>query len=514
MLSLFNVAGGLKRSYGALRQAKTLEPNWWANYRNSGADLSFFREQAYINGEWRDGKDQFEVRDPATDEVIGKMADLGVEDTREAIEAAKRAFPVWSSKTAAERSGALRQMFQLMIDNSEQLAHIITAECGKTLAESRVEVVYGASFIEWFAEEAKRVYGDIIPSKSHSQRLLTMKEPVGVTAMINPWNFPNAMIARKLGPCLAAGCTAIIRPSGETPYSAIAFAEMAERVGIPKGVVNVVPSRPDSLDAGIEICENRDVRKVSFTGSTAVGKLIAKQCAGTVKRICLELGGNAPFIVFDDADIDAAIQGALASKFRNAGQTCVCANRFFVQEGVYEEFVSKLVQKIGDFSIGHGFQDGVQLGPLTTRKGTNNVLGLLDDALAKGGELVCGSDESFKNFVEPSVVVNASADMRAFKEEIFGPLVPIVRFSSDEEVIEMANNVPVGLASYFYSRDLSRVWRTAERLEYGMVGVNSGLITTEVAPLGGVKESGIGREGSKYGLDEYTQIKYVMMGGI
>jgi len=514
MRTLLNTSGQCRRSFGSLAQVQTLKPNLWANYRKSGKDLSLFREQAYINGEWRDGKDQFEVRDPATDEVLGKMADLGIEETREAIDAAEKAFPAWSSKPAAERSSVLKKMFDLMNQNSEQLAHIMTAECGKPLVESRGEVVYGASFLEWFAEEAKRVYGDIIPSKNPSQRILTLKQPIGVTAMITPWNFPNAMIARKLGPCLAAGCTAIIRPSGETPYSAVAFAELAERVGIPKGVVNIIPSRPGSYETGNEICENPTIRKVSFTGSTGVGKQLAKICAGTVKRMSLELGGNAPFIVFDDADIDAAVEGAIASKFRNAGQTCVCANRFFVQEGVFDEFVSKFTRRVSQFRLGHGFQDGVQIGPLISKKGKSDVLGIVDEAVVDGGELVCGSTESFNNFVEPCIIVNANVEMRACREEIFGPVAPILKFSSDDEVIKMANDVPVGLASYFYARDLSRVWRMSEQLEYGMVGINTGIISTEVAPFGGVKESGIGREGSKYGLDEYTQLKYMMMGGI
>jgi len=514
MRSLLKPSGHCRRSFGMLAQAQVLKPNIWSDYRKSGADLSFFREQAYINGEWREGKDQFEVRDPATNEVLGKMADLGIEETREAMDAAEKAFPAWSKKPAAERSNMLRKMFDLMNQNSEQLAHIMTAECGKPLVESRGEVVYGASFLEWFAEEAKRVYGDIIPSKNPTQRIMTLKQPIGVTAMITPWNFPNAMIARKLGPCLAAGCTAVIRPSGETPYSAVAFAELAERVGIPKGVVNIITSKPGSYATGNEICENPTVRKVSFTGSTGVGKQLAKMCANTVKRMSLELGGNAPFIVFDDADIDAAVEGAIASKFRNAGQTCVCANRFFVQKGVHDEFVSKFVKRVEQLRLGHGFQDGVQIGPLISKKGKNDVLGLLDEALAQGGQLACGSTESFNNFLEPSVVVNANIEMKVFREEIFGPVAPIVKFDGDDEVIDMANDVPVGLASYFYSKDLSRVFRTSERLEYGMVGVNTGIISTEVAPFGGVKESGIGREGSKYGLDEYTQLKYMLVGGI
>jgi len=475
------------------------------------------REQAYIDGAWVDAPDGacFDVTNPADGAVVARVPEMGVDGARRAIEAAHAAWPAWRAKTAKERAALLRRWFDLMLQHKDDLAAIMTAEQGKPLAESAGEVAYGASFIEWFAEEGKRIYGDVIPPHLPDRRILTIKQGVGVVAMITPWNFPNAMITRKAGPALAAGCPVVAKPASETPLSALALAALAGEAGIPAGVFNVVTTR-DARAVGHELTENALVRKFSFTGSTEVGKALIRQCASTVKRVSMELGGNAPFIVFDDADVDAAVKGALASKYRNAGQTCVCANRLYVQAGVYEEFVDKFTRAVGALRVGRGEEDGVEIGPMISEDAIAKVEQLLDDARVKGAEVVAGGHRHARGglFYEPTVVGGATADMAFAREEIFGPVAPVFRFEREDEVIDLANATEFGLAAYFYARDLGRVFRVAEALEYGMVCVNDGILSTEIAPFGGVKESGMGREGSKYGIDEYVEIKYITLAGI
>jgi len=481
-------------------------------------DPSLFRQQAYVDGAWvdADSRGTVDVGDPATGLKIGTVPDMGAAETRRAIEAANRAWPEWRAKTGKERSAILRKWFDLMMANQDDLGAIMTAEQGKPLAEAKGEIAYGASFVEWFAEEAKRVYGDIIPNHAPGKRILVLKQPVGVVGSITPWNFPNAMITRKCAPALAVGCPVVIKPAKMTPYSALALAELAERAGFPKGVFNVVIGKSASA-IGTELATNPIVRKIGFTGSTPIGKQLMAQAAGTVKKISLELGGNAPMIIFDDADIEAAVQGTIASKFRNAGQTCVCANRIFVQDGVYDRFSEALSAAVAEMKQGGGFEDGVVLGPLIEGPAVDKVEEHVQDAVAKGAKIAFGGQrlaDMGANFYKPTVLTGATPDMKIFREETFGPVAPLFRFQDEAEVIKLANDTEYGLASYFYARDLGRVWRVAEALEYGMVGVNDGAISTEVAPFGGMKESGLGREGSKYGADEFVEIKYVLMSGI
>jgi len=478
---------------------------------------SLLREQAYIDGAWVAAADggTFPVTNPADGSLVANVPQLGVPETKAAIEAANAAWPAWRSKTAKERAAILRRWYDLVVANKDDLAAIMTAEQGKPLAESAGEVMYGASFIEWFAEEAKRVYGDVIPTHLPDRRILTIKQSVGVVAAVTPWNFPNAMITRKAGPAMAAGCPVVIKPASETPLSALALAVLAEEAGVPAGVFNVITTT-DSRATGKELTESPLVRKFSFTGSTEVGKTLIRQCASTVKKVSMELGGNAPFIVFDDADVDAAVQGAIISKYRNAGQTCVCANRVYVQEGVYDEFVEKFTAAVQKLKVGRGEEDGVNIGPMISKSAIDKVEELMADAKAKGASVVeGGAGHSLGGlFYQPTVVSGVTADMAFAREEIFGPVAPIFKFKTEQEVIVLANATEFGLASYFYARDLGRVFRVAEELEYGMVCVNDGILSTEVAPFGGVKESGIGREGSKYGIDEYMEIKYITLAGI
>jgi succinate-semialdehyde dehydrogenase / glutarate-semialdehyde dehydrogenase len=449
---------------------------------------------------------------PATGAVLGTVPKLGGDEARRAIEAAERAWPTWRTKTAKERATILRKWYDLMMANQEDLAQILTAEQGKPLAEARGEIAYGASFIEWFAEEGKRAYGDIIPQHQADKRVLVIKQPIGVSALITPWNFPNAMITRKAGPALAAGCTVVIKPAGQTPYSALAMAELGERAGIPKGVLNVITG--DSKAIGGELCANPKVRKLSFTGSTETGRILMKQCSDTIKKLSLELGGNAPFIVFDDADLDAAVEGALASKYRNAGQTCVCANRIYVQDGVYDAFATKLTEKVKGFKVGAGTEPGVVIGPLIDENGVKKVEQHVADAVGKGAKVVLGGKRLNGLFFQPTVLTNVTPEMLVSHEETFGPVAPLIRFKTEEEVIRLANDTEFGLSGYFYSRDVGRIFRVAEAMETGIVGANVGIISTEIAPFGGVKQSGLGREGSKYGLEEYLEVKYILVGGI
>jgi succinate-semialdehyde dehydrogenase/glutarate-semialdehyde dehydrogenase len=479
-------------------------------------DGALFRQQCYIDGKWVDADSgaTIAVTNPATDEMLGSIPKLGRDETARAVQAAERALPAWRAKTAKERSNILRKWFNLMMENQSDLATLMTLEQGKPLAEATGEIAYGASFIEWFAEEGKRVYGDTIPGHQADKRIVVIKQPIGVVAAITPWNFPNAMITRKAGPALAAGCTIVIKPATQTPYSALALAELAERAGIPAGVLNIVTG--SARDIGGELTSNPVVRKLSFTGSTEVGKLLMEQCAGTVKKMSLELGGNAPFLVFDDADLDAAVEGAMMSKFRNTGQTCVCANRILVQDGVYEAFAAKLAEAVKGLKVGFGLEDGVNQGPLIDVAGLEKVEEHVTDAVEKGARVAVGGarHERGGTFYQPTVLVNVTTDMKVTREETFGPVAPLFRFKTEEEAIAMANDTEFGLAGYFYARDLGRVWRVAEGLETGIVGINTGIISTEVAPFGGVKESGIGREGSKYGIDEFLEIKYLCMGGV
>ena len=479
-------------------------------------DAGLLRQQAYLNGEWSDADNgaTLTVTNPATGEQLGTVPLMGAVETRRAIAAANAAWPVWRKKTAKERAAILRKWNDLILENADDLALLMTAEQGKPLAESKGEVSYGASFIEWFGEEAKRIAGETLASPWPDRRLLVTREPIGVCAAITPWNFPIAMITRKAGPALAAGCPMVLKPAEATPFSALALAVLAERAGVPPGVFSVVTGKPQEI--GGEMSSNPLVRKLTFTGSTAVGRLLMQQCAPTIKKLSLELGGNAPFIVFDDADIDAAVEGALASKYRNAGQTCVCANRLYVQDGVYDQFADKLVAAVRKLKVGNGVEAGVTQGPLIDDKAVKKVEQHVADAVAKGGRLLLGGKRHAlgHSFFEPTVIADASADMLVAGEETFGPLAPLFRFRTDEEVVALANSTEFGLAAYFYSRDVGRIWRVAEGLESGMVGVNTGLISNEIAPFGGVKQSGIGREGSTHGLDEFLVIKYICLGGI
>ncbi|MDX1486204.1 MAG: NADP-dependent succinate-semialdehyde dehydrogenase [Alphaproteobacteria bacterium] len=479
-------------------------------------DASLFREQCYVNGAWLDAEDGevIEVNNPATGEVVGTVPSLKQAETRAAIEAANAAWDDWRKKTGKERCNILRKWYNLMMENQEDLAILMTTEQGKPLAESRGEIAYAASFIEWFGEEAKRIYGDVINHPLPGKRIVVLKQPIGVVASITPWNFPAAMITRKCAPALAAGCPVVIRPASQTPFSALALAELADRAGIPKGVLNVITG-PASVQ-GKELTGNPIVRKLSFTGSTEVGKKLMEQCAGTVKKVSLELGGNAPFIVFDDADLDAAVQGAMMSKYRNTGQTCVCANRILVQDKVYDKFAEKLAKAARELKVSNGLEDGAQQGPLIDMRAVEKVEEHIKDATSKGAKIAAGGKRHSLGgtFFEPTVLTDVTTDMLVTNDETFGPVAPLFRFKDEDEAIQLANNTQYGLASYFYARDLGRVWRVAEALEYGIVGINEGIISNEVAPFGGIKESGIGREGSKYGVDDFVEIKYLCMGGI
>ena len=479
-------------------------------------DKRLFRQQCYIDGAWADAAsgETIEVNNPSDDTIIGTMPKMGRGETAGAIEAANAAYPGWRAKTAKERAAILRKWHDLMLENSDDLAAIMTTEQGKPITESRGEVVYSAAFIEWFAEEGKRIYGDIIPQHAPGKRIVVTKEPVGVVVSITPWNFPSAMITRKVAPALAAGCTVVAKPASQTPFSATALAELAERAGMPAGVFNVVTGNASEI--GAEMTSNPIVRKLSFTGSTETGKYLMRQCAGTVKKVSLELGGNAPFIVFDDADLDAAIVGAMASKFRNAGQTCVCANRFLVHDGVYDEFSEKLAAAASKLVVGDGLKGESDQGPLIDMKAVEKVEDHIEDALAKGARTLTGGKrhELGGTFFEPTVLADVDTQMKVAREETFGPVAPLFKFSTEAEAIELANDTEFGLCAYFYSRDIGRIWRVAEALEYGIVGINEGIISTEVAPFGGMKESGVGREGAHHGLDEYLEVKYLCMGGV
>lgn len=479
-------------------------------------DSGLIRDQAYINGEWRaaaDG-DKFSVENPYDGAELARVARCGTLEANAAVEAAAAALSSWQARPAKERSALLRAWFEQINAHQQDLALLLSSEQGKPLAEALGEIAYGASYIEWFAEEAKRVYGDTIPAPSADKRIVCVKQPVGVVACITPWNFPNAMLTRKIAPALAAGCVVVCKPANETPLSALALAELAERAGIPAGVINILCGHTEQI--GQVLTTHPLVRKLSFTGSTKVGKQLMAACASTVKRTSMELGGNAPFIVFDDADPDAAVEGAMVSKFRNAGQTCVCANRFLVQSGIHDAFVDKLKQKVAELTLGRGIDKDVTVGPLISATAVNNVKSLIQDARHKGAQehRCCDSDVDTERFVEPTIITAANTEMRVHQEEIFGPIAPIFSFETEEEAIALANDTSVGLAAYFYSRDIGRCWRVGSALEYGIVGINEGLISNEMAPFGGVKESGQGREGSKYGLDDYLEIKYLCMGGI
>ncbi|WP_147205594.1 NAD-dependent succinate-semialdehyde dehydrogenase [Segetibacter aerophilus] len=476
---------------------------------------NLLKTEAYVDGRWvtaGSGK-TFNVNNPATGELIASVPDMNREDVRAAIDAAHDAWQPYRELSAKDRSVLLRKWYTLILENKDELANLMTIESGKVLKESIGEVEYGASFIEWFAEEAKRTYGDVIPAPTNDKRIVVIKQSIGVVAALTPWNFPLAMITRKVAPALAAGSPVVVKPPSETPLTALALAELAERAGFPRGVYNTIATT-ESSEVGKELCENRKVRKLSFTGSTQVGKILMSQCSSTLKKMSLELGGNAPFIVFDDADIDAAVKGAIASKFRNSGQTCVCVNRFFAQDKIYEEFVSKLTAAVAALKIGNGLDPGVQVGPLISEKGLNKVKQYVEDAVAKGAAVRGGGKEMGGLYYQPTVLANATADMIIAQEEVFGPVAPVFKFSSEEEVIKMANDTEYGLAAYFYTKDVSRCWRVAEALECGMVGINEGLISNAAAPFGGVKQSGIGREGSKYGMDYFMELKYICFGNI
>ncbi len=479
-------------------------------------DKGLLRTGAFVAGAWTtaDGGETFDVRNPATGELVAAVARCGAAETRRAIEAAESAQVDWRARTAKERAVVLRRLYELMMLHQEDLARILTAEMGKPIAEARGEIAYGASYLEWFAEEAKRIYGDTIPGPAPDKRIVTIKQPVGVVGCITPWNFPNAMLARKIGPALAAGCAVVCKPATATPLSALAIAELSARAGVPAGVLNVVAG--STREIGGEITGSPKVRKLTFTGSTAVGKALIEACAATVKRTSMELGGNAPFIVFDDADLDAAVAGAIASKYRNAGQTCVCANRLLVQAGVYEEFAQRLSAAVAEFRLGDGAEETTTMGPLIDLDAANDVLAMIDDAIANGARAVVGGERAAQggSFIQPTVLTGVTPRMRVFREEIFGPVAPLIRFETEEEAIRLANDTEFGLASYFYARDVGRIWRVAEGLDYGIVGINEGIVSNEMAPFGGVKESGNGREGSKYGMDDYLEIKYLCMGGI
>jgi succinate-semialdehyde dehydrogenase/glutarate-semialdehyde dehydrogenase len=479
-------------------------------------DETLLREFCYVDGAWKkaDSGASIPVTDPATGAVLGSVPKFLGAETREAIAAAKRAFPAWAAKTAGERAGVLRRWNDLMLANADDLALIMTLEQGKPLAESKGEVAYSASFIEWFAEEGKRLYGDVIPSHASDKRIIVLKQPIGVVCAITPWNFPSAMIGRKAGPALAAGCTFVCKPATQTPFSALALAELAHRAGIPPGVFNIITG--SAREIGHEMTSSPDVAKLTFTGSTEIGRQLLAQCAPTIKKVSMELGGNAPFIVFDDADLDAAVEGAIASKYRNTGQTCVCANRLYAQAGIYDAFVEKLAAAVGKLKVGPGTEPGVTQGPLIDEAAVKKIEEHIADALAKGGRLVTGGHPHAlgHTFFEPTLIADATQDMLVAKEETFGPLAPVIKFDSDADAIRMANDTEFGLAAYFYARDLKRVWRVAEAIEAGIVGINTGIISTAVAPFGGVKQSGLGREGSKYGIDDYVEIKYLCLGGL
>ncbi|MHB9796822.1 NADP-dependent succinate-semialdehyde dehydrogenase [Pseudomonas sp. MT3] len=479
-------------------------------------DAKLFRQQAYIDGSWVDADNgqTIKVNNPATNEIIGSVPKMGAAETRRAIEAADKALPAWRALTAKERANKLRKWFDLMIENQDDLARLMTIEQGKPLAEAKGEIAYAASFLEWFGEEAKRIYGDTIPGHQPDKRIIVIKQPIGVTAAITPWNFPSAMITRKAGPALAAGCTMVLKPASQTPYSALALAELAERAGIPKGVFSVVTG--SAGEVGGELTSNPIVRKLTFTGSTEIGRQLMAECAKDIKKVSLELGGNAPFIVFDDADLDAAVEGALISKYRNNGQTCVCANRLYVQDGVYDAFVEKLKVAVAKLNIGNGLEQGITTGPLIDSKAVAKVEEHIADAVSKGAKVLSGGKPHALGgtFFEPTILVDVPKNALVSKDETFGPLAPVFRFKDEAEVIAMSNDTEFGLASYFYARDLARVFRVAEQLEYGMVGINTGLISNEVSPFGGIKASGLGREGSKYGIEDYLEIKYLCLGGI
>jgi succinate-semialdehyde dehydrogenase/glutarate-semialdehyde dehydrogenase len=479
-------------------------------------DPSLLRMQAYVAGEWTDAQSAATnaVLNPASGQKLGTVPNMGAAETRRAIEAAAAALPAWAKKTAQERAVILRRWYELMLANQEDLARIMTAEQGKPLAEARGEIAYAASFIEWFGEEGKRLYGDVIPGHQVDKRILVLRQPIGVVAAITPWNFPAAMIARKVGPALAAGCTFVCKPATQTPYSALALAYLGERAGVPRGVVSILTG--DSAAIGGEMTSHRAVRKLTFTGSTAVGKRLMAQCVGTLKKLSLELGGNAPFIVFADADLDAAVAGTIASKYRNTGQTCVCANRLFVEDSIYDEFVGKLIAAVGKLSVGDGLAGRTDQGPLIDDKALAKVEEHIADALARGARVACGGSRHALGgtFFQPTILTDVDSTMLVAREETFGPVAPLFRFKSEEEAVRLANDTEFGLAGYFYTRDLARAWRVSEALECGIVGLNTGIISTEVAPFGGIKESGIGREGSKYGILDYTELKYVCIGGI
>ncbi len=472
--------------------------------------------QAYINGQWCDADDgsTLVVENPANGEALASIAKCGAAETGRAIAAAETALPAWRAKSANERAKIIRRLFDLMMENQQDLAKILTAEQGKPLAEAAGEIAYGASYLEWFAEEAKRIYGDVIPAPDNNKRIVCIKQSVGVVACITPWNFPNAMLTRKIAPALAAGCTVVCKPANATPLSAFALAVLAEEAGVPAGVINLLAGNTNEI--GKTITASPVVKKLSFTGSTEVGKILIQACASTVKRTSMELGGNAPFIVFDDADIDAAVEGAIISKFRNAGQTCVCSNRILVQAGVYDAFAKRFTERSKELKLGIGTDDNVQLGPLINNQAANDVMGMIDEAVANGATILAGGkrDVLGERFIQPTVLGNVTTSMRVFREEIFGPVAPLFKFDTEEEAIQMANDTEFGLACYFYARDIGRVWRVSEALDYGIVGINEGIISNAAAPFGGVKESGQGREGSKYGLDDYTEIKYLCMGGM
>lgn len=477
-------------------------------------DNPYFREQGYIDGIWCDAKskDTVEVIDPATNQPIGTVPNMATEEAKAAVDAAAKALPTWRALTAHQRSTLLQRWFQLIQDNKRQLAELMTFEQGKPVAEAEGEITYAASFIEWFAEQGKRTNGEIIPSPSSDKRLMVIKQGIGVCAAITPWNFPAAMITRKAAPALAAGCTMVIKPANETPYTALALAELAAQAGIPAGVINIVTG--DAVKIGEVFTSDNRVRKLSFTGSTGVGRLLMRQCADSVKKVSLELGGNAPFIVFNDADIEKAVEGAMGAKFRNAGQTCVCANRFYIHKDVYQQFSERFVAAVKKLKVGNGFTEGVTIGPLINHKAVEKSQSLLADTLQRGATLLCGGerDKAGENFFQPTVVGNVPADSHILEEEIFGPVAPLVIFDNEEEVVHLANNTIYGLAAYFYSEDPQRIWRVAENLEYGMVGINTGLISNEVAPFGGIKQSGLGREGSEHGIEDYMEMKYLCQG--
>jgi succinate-semialdehyde dehydrogenase/glutarate-semialdehyde dehydrogenase len=479
-------------------------------------DPDLFRQQCFLNGEWVDARSRetITVRNPADGSVLGTVPKMGADETRAAIEAADAAWPAWRSKLAKERSAILRKWFDLIVANQEDLAVLMTSEQGKPITESRTEVMYGASFIEWFAEEAKRAYGDVIPQHQADKRIVVTKQPIGVCAAITPWNFPNAMITRKAGPAFAAGCPMVLKPASQTPFSALALAVLAERAGIPKGIFSVITGSAAAI--GGEMCANPIVRKVTFTGSTEIGRVLMEQCAPTIKKLSLELGGNAPFLVFDDADLDAAAEGALASKYRNTGQTCVCANRILVQEGVYDAFAQKLKAKVETLKVGNGLGSDITQGPLIDKAGLEKVEEHVADAVAKGAKVLAGGKRHALGgtFYEPTILTDVTTDMKVTIEETFGPVAPLFKFKTEEEAIRLANATEFGLAAYFYSRDVGRCFRVGEAIESGMVGINAGIISNEIAPFGGVKQSGLGREGSKYGLDEFMEVKYMLFGGI